>query len=87
MHVLHERPGCSSWISRSPKAEDASFESQADAHAALLDYLNIDYDFAKYAHAHIPNSELIPFPSGEHMLLGQHEQYREVVVGFLKEHL
>lgn len=46
----------------------------------------VDYDFAKYAHAHIPNSELIPFPSGGHMLLGQYEQYREVVSSFLTEH-
>jgi pimeloyl-ACP methyl ester carboxylesterase len=52
-----------------------------------LDDCLVDYDFAKYAHAHIANSELIPFPSGGHMLLGQHEQYREVVASFLKEHL
>lgn len=51
-----------------------------------LDDCLVDYDFAKYAHGHIPNSELIPFPSGGHMLLGQYEQYREVVASFLKEH-
>ena len=51
-----------------------------------LDDCLVDYDFAKYAHAHIPNSELIPFPRGGHMLLGQYEQYREVVASFLKEH-
>ena len=47
----------------------------------------VDYDFAEYAHAHIPDSELITFPSGGHALLGHQEQYREVVAGFLKEHL
>ncbi len=50
-----------------------------------LDDRLVDYDFAKYAHALIRNSELIPFPSGGHMLLGQYEQYREVVASFLKE--
>jgi pimeloyl-ACP methyl ester carboxylesterase len=53
---------------------------------ALDDHL-VDYDFATYAHAHIPDSELITFPSGGHVLLGNHEQYREVVAGFLKKHL
>jgi pimeloyl-ACP methyl ester carboxylesterase len=52
-----------------------------------LDDCLVDFDFAKYAHAHIPNSELITFPSGGHMLLGQHEKCRQVVAGFLKEHL
>jgi pimeloyl-ACP methyl ester carboxylesterase len=52
-----------------------------------LDDCLVDYDFAKYAHAHIPKSELITFPSGGHMLFGQHEKYRQVVTGFLKEHL
>jgi hypothetical protein len=47
----------------------------------------VDYDFAKYAHAHIPDSELITFPSGGHVLLGHHEQCREVVAVFLKKHL
>ena len=51
------------------------------------DDLLVDYDFAKYAHEHIPNSELITFPSGGHVLLGHPEKYREVVIGFLKEHL
>jgi len=52
-----------------------------------IDDLLVGYDYAKYAHAQIPNSELIPFPSGGHMLLGQHEKYREVAVSFLKKHL
>jgi pimeloyl-ACP methyl ester carboxylesterase len=52
-----------------------------------LDDRLVAYDFAKYAHAHIPDSELVTFPSGGHVLLGTHEQYREVVAGFLKEHL
>ena len=52
-----------------------------------LDDCLVDYDFAKYAHAHIPNSALIPFPSGGHMLLGQHEKYRNIVANFLKEYL
>jgi len=52
-----------------------------------LDDRLVGYDFATYAHAHIPNSELIPFPSGGHILLGHHEQYREVVAVFLKKHL
>jgi pimeloyl-ACP methyl ester carboxylesterase len=47
----------------------------------------VDYDFAKYAHAHIPDSELITYPSGGHLLLGQDKQYRHVVARFLKEHL
>lgn len=47
----------------------------------------VDYDFAKYAHAHIPDSELITFPSGGHLLFGHQEQYREVMAGFLKENL
>jgi pimeloyl-ACP methyl ester carboxylesterase len=47
----------------------------------------VDYDFAKYAHAHIPDSKLITFPSGGHLLLGHPEQYREVVAGFLKKYL
>ena len=52
-----------------------------------LDDRLADYDFAKYAHAHIPNSELVAFPSGGHLLLGQDKQYRKAVIGFLKEHL
>jgi pimeloyl-ACP methyl ester carboxylesterase len=51
------------------------------------DDLLVDYDFAEYAHEHIPNSELVTFPSGGHVLLGHPEKYREVVIGFLKEHL
>jgi pimeloyl-ACP methyl ester carboxylesterase len=47
----------------------------------------VAYDYAKYAHTHLPNSALITFPSGGHMLLGQYEKYREVVTSFLKEHL
>jgi pimeloyl-ACP methyl ester carboxylesterase len=50
-----------------------------------LDDRLVSYDFAQHAHAHIPNSELITFSSGGHMLLGQYEQYREVVASFLKE--
>ena len=46
----------------------------------------VDFDFAQYAHAHIPHSELITFPSGGHMLLGQQERYRMVVASFLKDH-
>ena len=52
-----------------------------------LDDCLVDYAFAKYAHEHIPNSELITFPSGGHILLGHHEQCRKVVASFLKEHL
>jgi pimeloyl-ACP methyl ester carboxylesterase len=52
-----------------------------------LDDRLVDYDFAKYAHAHIPNSELVAFPSSGHLLLGQDKQYRKVVTGFLKQHL
>jgi pimeloyl-ACP methyl ester carboxylesterase len=52
-----------------------------------LDDRLVDYDFAKYAHAHIPNSKLVAFPSGGHLLLGQDKQYRKAVIGFLKEHL
>ena len=52
-----------------------------------LDDRLADYDFAKYAHAHISDSELITFPSGGHALFGNHEQYRKVIVDFLKEHL
>ena len=47
----------------------------------------VDYDFARYAHAHIPNSTLVAFPSGGHILLGQEKQYRKAVAGFLKEHV
>jgi len=47
----------------------------------------VGYDFATYAHAHIPDSELITFQSGGHLVLGQDKQYREVVAGFLKKHL
>jgi pimeloyl-ACP methyl ester carboxylesterase len=47
----------------------------------------VDYDFATYAHAHIPDSELITFPSGGHALLKNHEKYRKVIAGFLKDHL
>ena len=53
---------------------------------ALDDHL-VDYDFAKYAHAHIPNSKPVVFPSGGHLLLGQDKQYRKAVIGLLKEHL
>ena len=49
-----------------------------------LDDRLVDYDFAKYAHEHIPNSELITFPSGGHILLGHHEQTSKVVASFLK---
>ena len=52
-----------------------------------LDDRLVDYEFATYAHTHIPDSELIKFQSGGHMLLGQHQQCREVVASFLKEHL
>ena len=52
-----------------------------------LDDRLVDYDFAKYAHTHIPNSKLVAFPSGGHLLLGQDKQYRKAVIGFLKEHL
>jgi pimeloyl-ACP methyl ester carboxylesterase len=47
----------------------------------------VDYDFATYAHTHIPNSELVAFPSGGHLLLGQDKQYQNLVTGFLKKHL
>lgn len=47
----------------------------------------VEYDFAKYAHAHIPDSELVTFPSGGHVLFGHQKQYQEVVAGFLKKHL
>jgi pimeloyl-ACP methyl ester carboxylesterase len=43
----------------------------------------VGYEFAEYAHAHIPDSELIVFSSGGHMLLGHHDQYREAIVRFL----
>jgi pimeloyl-ACP methyl ester carboxylesterase len=52
-----------------------------------LDDRLVDYDFATYAHAKIPDSKLITFPSGGHVLLGHREQYREVVAGFLKKHI
>ena len=52
-----------------------------------LDDRLADYDFATYAHAHIPNSKLVAFPSGGHALLGQDKQYRKVVAGFLKDHV
>ena len=45
----------------------------------------VDFDYANYAHAHIPDSDLISFPSGGHMLLGQHEKCREVMVRFFEE--
>jgi pimeloyl-ACP methyl ester carboxylesterase len=51
-----------------------------------LDDLLVDYDFGKYAHANISNSEIITFASGGHILLGHHERYRKIVAGFLKEH-
>jgi pimeloyl-ACP methyl ester carboxylesterase len=47
----------------------------------------VSFDFAKYAHAHIPDSELITFPSGGHLLLGQDKQYRHIVARFLNKHL
>lgn len=47
----------------------------------------VDFDFAQYAHAHIPQSKLIAFQSGGHMLLGQQERYRAVVASFLKKHM
>ena len=52
-----------------------------------LDDRLVGYDFAKYAHEHIPDSKLVIFPSGGHALLGHHEQYRKAVAGFLKKHL
>jgi pimeloyl-ACP methyl ester carboxylesterase len=52
-----------------------------------LDDLLVGYDFGKYAHEQIPGSKLITFPTGGHLLLGHEEQYREVVVGFLKAHM
>ena len=52
-----------------------------------LDDRLVDYDFAKYAHARIPNSKLVAFPSGGHLLLGQDKRYRKAVISFLKEHL
>lgn len=52
-----------------------------------LDDRLVEYDFATYAHAHIPDSELITFSSGGHVLLGLREQYRKVVANFLKKHL
>ncbi len=52
-----------------------------------LDDRLVDYEFAEYAHARIPASRLITFPSGGHMLVGHHEKYREVVASFLNEHL
>ena len=47
----------------------------------------VDYNFAEYAHTHIPDSELIAFSSGGHILLGHHEQCRQVIVSFLNTHL
>lgn len=52
-----------------------------------LDDSLVDYDFAKYAHVNIPDSELITFPSGGHALIGQSKKYRHVVARFLKEHI
>ena len=52
-----------------------------------LDDRLVDYEFAEYAHARIPASRLITFPSGGHLLVGHHEKYREVVASFLNEHL
>ena len=47
----------------------------------------VDYDFAEYAHANIPNNKLVAFPSGGHLLLGQDKPYRDAVTDFLKEYL
>ena len=52
-----------------------------------LDDRLVDYDFARYAHDHIPNSKLVAFSSGGHLLLGQDKQYRKALIDFLKEHL
>lgn len=47
----------------------------------------VDYEFAEYAHTHIPNSTLVSFPNGGHILLGQDNAYRDAVTGFLDKHL
>ena len=47
----------------------------------------VNYDFAKYAHTHIPDSKLITFPSGGHFLLSQGKQYQCLISRFLKKHV
>jgi len=47
----------------------------------------VDYEFAEYAHTHIPTSKLIAFSSGGHLLLGQEKPYRDAVTEFLRDHL
>ena len=52
-----------------------------------LDDRLVDVDFATYAHAHIGGSELITIPSGGHLVIGIHQQCRNVITGFLKRNL
>ena len=52
-----------------------------------LDDRLVDYDFATYAHVRIHGSELITFPNGGHFVLGNHQQCRDAITGFLKKHL
>ena len=52
-----------------------------------LDDRLVDVDFAKYAHAHIRDSELITFSNGGHFLVGIHQRCRDAIAGFLKKHL
>ncbi len=93
LHIFHPASRRYSGIRNDQKASISDKQYELDKinlptlilHAA--DDILVDYDFAKYAHAKIPDSKLVTFPSGGHLLLGQSKQYRDVVAGFLKKHL
>ena len=93
LHIFHPASKRFSGIRNDQKATIS--DKQYDLHKTNVptlilhasDDLLVEYDFAEYAHAHIPDSELITLPSGGHLLLGHREQCRKVVASFLKEHL
>jgi len=93
LHIFHPASKRFSGIRNDQKATIS--DKQYDLHKINVptlilhasDDLLVEYDFAEYAHAHIPDSELITLPSGGHLLLGHREQCRKVVASFLKEHL
>jgi len=93
LHIFHPASKRFSGVRNDQKATIS--DKQYDLHKINVptlilhasDDLLVEYDFAEYAHAHIPDSELITLPSGGHLLLGHREQCRKVVASFLKEHL
>ena len=93
LHIFHPASQRYSGIRNDQKAtiSDTQYDlDRIDVPTLILHSLDdglVNYDFAKYAHANIRDSELITFPSGGHVLIGQEKKYRDVVACFLKENM